>query len=745
MEYSYIDINKEFEKGNLIEKIYAFYWENINNKWIRKQNVYENKDYYFYIDIKERGKALEIRDVKIYPDIFTTVNGEKCIKIEPTKKLNAKQFKELRERFTKTYESDIPALTRWISKNKPKYSKDVRLLYIDIETLKYQGSYSKPSDAEGTIILISCYDNFTEEYITFSFKKFNKKDKDVIAKNEEDMLDKFLLYLRKINPDYILGWNIESYDIPYLLNRMKKLGINYNAFSRLNNVTYKQSEEISSHKFSSFYINIRGMGVFDLMSASQRLWLGKYCGYSLDKMSKQYLNKTKIEVDNIDELYETDIDKLVEYNIKDVSLCVELNTNLQLFKKFQSLQDIISINVHSALIQSNNIVQYMLQKTDRVLLNSNYKDGKEEYEGGFVLDSIPGIYDNCYKYDFVSMYPSIIITYNISPDTILNKKEEGCINMNDKYFFKQEEGIITKIMKELYIRRINYKKMKNEDMSLAYKLLMNSIYGQFVAPYSRIYSFICGTAITYQGRRMIKSLQKNINSKLKGKIILGDTDSLIYHQKEEFNSDIIINMFEEIINDIYDKDNIQNNKLIKLELEKIVDKIIIFGNENKTIKKKYVELYKGKVRLVGTDSIKSDTVELAKDMQNKLIEYILKNKPKKKEINLIIQEYKEKFYKMLKECNYKYIAIPAKINKPLDSYKKNTFSTKAIINSNHKIGMNERFYILATKEGPYAFKSNSDIINKKLEIDKEYMWDRIVKKADIFFDFLSPEQKTLKI
>lgn len=732
-EYSYVDLKKEYKDRELFENVYAYYWVKENNKWIKKYDTFENKDFYFFIDPSEAFKAPGL-NLKVYNKKYRTVNGKDCIKVEPNEKLNSKQFKELREKFKITYESDIPALTRWIANNKPKYTKKVRKLYIDIETIKdTKGNYSPPGKAEAPIIMITCYDNFTEEYKTFLFKETNQKAE--VFKNEKEMLFGFLNYLRDIDPDYILGWNIESYDIPYIINRFIHYSISPNTLSNLNFVTYRQNDLISSHKFSSFYINIRGMGIFDLMSASQRLWLGKTCGYSLDKMSGFHLDENKIEVDDIDELYEKDINQLIKYNIKDVELCVRLDNELQLFKKFQSFQDIISINVHNTLIQSNNIVQYLLQNTDVVLLNSNHKIGKQTFAGGFVLDSIPGIYKNSYKFDFVSMYPSIMITYNISPDTILEKKEYGCINMDNKYFFKKSKGIITKVVGELYQKRMEYKKARNKDLDLAYKLLMNSIYGQFTAPYSRMFGFTCGEAITYQGRRMIKNLVQRINESLNGKIVLGDTDSLVFNPNKEIEPKEILKIFNKLMDEIYDKDEIEHNKLINLELEKIIEKLIIFGNGKVGIKKKYVEYSENKKRLVGLDSIKSDTQEIAKDLQNELIDFVIENDNcNREDIEKIINNFKDTFKNALRYKKYKYVAIPAKLNKDIKSYKTRTFAIKAIENKNLNVSINEKFFIIVTKDGPLGFKNLIDLKETKFEIDEDYMWDRISRKADIFLD-----------
>ncbi len=740
-EYSFVDIKKTIEDNQFKELIYCFYWDTVDGKCIKKYDRFENKDFFFYIDEKELYKVNR-NTTTVYPEKYTTVNGKTCIKIEPKRRLKSQEFRDFRDLFETSYESDVPALTRWISRNKPKYSRNVRKVYIDIETSKKEdGNYSSVEEGRAPIVLITCYDNFEDKYTTFSFKPINyKQDKVtfIIATDEKDMLEKFTKYLNNIKPDYLLGWNIESYDVPYIFKRLEYWTMPIESFSYMDRVYYFQSEEgVSSHRFGSYYINVGGTGVFDLMSAAKRLWLGKYCGYSLNKMCKEYLKEQKIDL-NVDQMYRQNFDKLVEYNIKDVELCIKLDNKINLFKSFQSFQEIISINVHNTIIQSNNIVQYLLQNTNRILLNSNKKQDAQTFEGGMVLETVPGIYKKCYKYDFVSMYPSIIMTYNISPDTIIPRWEQDCISLDSKFFFKKQKGIISDIIGKLFEKRLQYKKEGNADLSLAYKLLMNSIYGQFTAPYSRIFSFSCGDAITYQARRLLAELVKRIERTFDGKIILGDTDSIIYYTNNpEFDPESVNKLSQEIFSEFYSLDNIRENKFIKLELEKTIDKLIIFGTLYKGIKKKYVEHSNGKSRLVGLDAIKEDTPEIAKELQKEIINFIINNDSfTEKDLNKILRDFNNKFQEAMEKKDFTYIAIPVKINKPLDKYKTCTFAIKAIQNGNLNVSINERFHAIITIKGPVGFINAADLSKKDFILDVPYMWDRIEKKAELFKDLL---------
>ena len=726
-EYSFIDV-KDYGK-----EIHAYYWKD----GVKQVEVFNFEDYYFYIEPSKVSKILGYKEFQVTNEEHVSIDGKKLVKVLRSPFLDPIIKASL---LTETYEIDMQPLNRWISKYKPKYTLNPKTIYLDIETIKQvDGNYSEASDANAPIIMITAYDSFDKRYYVFHYKDVEVEQmanvRIVKCQDEYKMLVSFLDFLKQKKPDYISGWNIESYDIPYIINRLIKKEIDPNCISPLGYQTCRKSEEISSHKFSSYYVRISGIGIFDLMSASQRLWLGKYCGYSLNAMSKNYLKDSKVEIEDIGYAYDNDFENLVRYNIKDVELCVRLDKELELFKSFQNFQEIISTNVNNCLVQSHNIFMYIMQQTDIILMNSNQKvDVPEPYEGGLVLETCPGIYTNCYKYDFISMYPSIMVTYNISPDTILKSKEDKCISMSDKYFFKQEEGIITKITKELYDRRIKYKKEGNKSLSLSYKLLMNSIYGQFNTPYSRMYSPECGKAITYKGREMIKYLTDVIPKVFNCNVLMGDTDSFCLYSKEGFDTSIPCSASDFYFETMYLKENVINNKLIKLELEKKIDKMIIFGSGEASIKKKYVELSEGKLKLTGLDSIKSDTQEIAKELQLELVDYIIKEKePNKGGVKLIIERFRNKFNDAIKLNKYKYIAIPARLNKEAKDYENNSMSVTAIKDSNITIAVNERFFILKGLNTNCAFRSTTDIPNK-FQIDKEAMWERVSNKADIFLN-----------
>jgi DNA polymerase elongation subunit (family B) len=507
------------------------------------------------------------------------------------------------------------------------------------------------------------------------------------------------------------------------------------------NYTYKQN---------NFNIGISGLGLIDLLTASKKFHFGKECGYSLKEMSNAYLEGvSKIDIGDIDLAYKNNFNELVFYNIIDVYLTVELNRELGIINKLMDFHNIVNMNLDKTVIQGNVIDSYIMQHSDIILYDGNEKEGGrgEKAEGGKVLKTIPGIYTNSHKFDFASMYPSIIISYNISPDTLLKEKEKDCINMDNRFYYSnKKEGCIANITKDLYENRFKYVR-SNKGLSVAFKENANSVYGQMLATFSRISNFTCGQSITYQGRRLLGMVYEKIELKFKGQVILGDTDSIIFNSENpKFNPDDLIKEVNKIFESVYKSDNIKRNKYLKIKYEGKIDRLLIFGKATgEGIKKKYIEYTKGKKpEYTGMDLIKSDTQRIAKELQKEIGDYFIYNTDANKEgLEEIVASYKIKFNKALKEKNYDYVAIPTKLNKSIKKYKGEPMLLKAINNSGLKVYTGEIFYILITDLGPLAYKTKTDLDNMTeiFEIDDNYLWERILKKVEMFYYLLGERLK----
>ena len=757
-EYSYFDSDVIKHKNNWYEIIYGFYWEGEK----RKTDVFLYVDYYFYA---EQSLIDNISDEIIVEDEKrTSINNKTVQKVKFKNLRNFYDFRHLAVSYRNAFESDLKPLTRWLGKYKPKFTKNFRKIYLDIECRRDEtGNYSLAMNADAEICLISLYDSFTEIYHVLTLDKYVKNQKLTYRKepvtsgmkireyyfaNETDMLIAFTGLMHDLHPDYILGWNINEYDLPFIINRLTKLNLDYSMLSPKGKLNIWKSSNTTNNFFSSTHINILGIGIVDLLKIAKIMKAGRYVGYSLDNMSKEYLNSKKVEIDDVDKLVESNMSELIYYNLIDVKLTIDLDEKLGFFNGLQTYQNIVSTNIDEAMIPGKLITQYFLQKSDAVLLTVDKETKRDKFEGPTVLDSRYGVYENCYKFDFLSMYPSIIMTYNISPDTILPKKTDNCISMEDKFFFdKSKTGFVSKGIKLLYEKRVKYKKAGNKEMQTAYKLIINSIYGQMSAPFSRIYSLNCSRAITNQARRVLSQLVNLIESEGKGKVILGDTDSIVFSPDsgKDFDAEEILKISKIMLNKIYKSDNIIENQMMELEYEKFIEKMIVFGSKDKVIKKKYVEYAENKLKFAGIEVFKVDTIKMAKDLQMELIWYFIKNKfHKRSEIKEIIAKYRNLLDENIANKKWLEIAIPSKISKTIETYKVNNMAKKAIINSKINIELNEKFYVLLTlSHNELAFKTVGDLGDKTMLIDKTNIWRRIQTKGQIFLDLLKPEQKEL--
>jgi len=506
VEYTSVTFKKDYNtKENYA---YSYFWENGKRKCHQKVIPY----YFFFADIDLNFDPGKFRIIKG----FKTVDGKKVNKIIPKNPMEYKDYEKLRDfAKDKVHETDVKILDRLLWEEKPKFTKNIRKWYIDIETMRNsEGQYSEPGEANNKISSITFYDNFNKQYYIFALAKESKQIKKdnrqiYIFNDESKMLLALLKAIDQFQPDCFTGWNVMGYDMPYLLNRMENLGIDRRAMSPIYSV-WMSSNSGGDNKWTKnnyFRIYIKGRDIVDLMEISKQFWYGTDVGYSLEAQSQKWLGKGKIKIGDIDKAYKERFWEFVDYNVLDVQLCVELDEKLNMISDMQTFQDVLSINLQDTLTAGKIIVYYIKQNSN-IVLNDGTKKESFKLPGGYVHPVAKGIYKNIKKYDFASHYPSIIRSYNISPDTIIyNPTEEEKKNLihfkcrykwfnnsntkgarvllpyekeyndNDcidfEVWFKKEKGAITKIVDVLTDKRLVYKKENNKSLSTVFKRMIN--------------------------------------------------------------------------------------------------------------------------------------------------------------------------------------------------------------------------------------------------------------------------------
>jgi DNA polymerase elongation subunit (family B) len=374
--------------------------------------------------------------------------------------------------------------------------KDVKIFYIDIETTSEYGGVDVEA-AQEQILLITIFDYNSKKSITFGSRQFSKKldnNHYVECANEQDLLEKFLQFWEKRYPDVVSGWNIETFDIPYLVKRIQKtLGSSdANRLSPWKFVRQKNIIDRKTNKENEAY-DIYGVNVLDYLP-----YFKKYAGtnvenHRLDTVTTEVLGESKIdhaEYETFAEFYTKDWDLFVEYNIVDTVLIDKLESKMRLLQLAMTLALDSKVNPDDTLSQGRMwdsiIYNYLLEKNVIIPTKKQNTEKTEKFKGAFVKPPQLGKFDWVASFDVSSLYPSIIRSYNISPETLIKEKNddmtvdsvvESSFNLkpehlnnavcaNGSMYRKDFKGFLPKIMEEMFNERSKFKKKMIESQKV---------------------------------------------------------------------------------------------------------------------------------------------------------------------------------------------------------------------------------------------------------------------------------------
>jgi len=453
---------------------------------------------------------------------FTSIYGDKLKKIVISNPNDV--FFEVRN-YPVTFEGDVNYRIRYIIDKIEKLEKEpLRILYIDIEVDSSNG-FPVPELAKMQMLSIGLYDSFDKEYIVYylGLDDYDISDCKLIkCTTEQEMLTKFLDYLKEKDPDIISGWNVD-FDAYYIYNRMKNLNMNTNLLSR---DRYNCYDNVKQKKVKFF-----GRFIFDLLEAYKIMIPDSRENYRLDTIGDIELGfgKHKFKGD-LTNLYLTDKRNFLYYNMTDVKILVELDEKRHIINFFDELRRFIKCRFEDCFARSMMSDAYILNYAHRlnVVMPSKIPVEHTEYEGAIVKRNVEsGIYNNVASLDFQSLYPSCILSCNMSVETFKLKdsvKEQELENYicleNGVCFDKNIDGLVPSIIKELFELRKKYREeMKKYDMdSLNYnkfnsmqyscKILLNVQYGIFAFAGSRIYNKQIADSITLMARNIILHSEK---------------------------------------------------------------------------------------------------------------------------------------------------------------------------------------------------------------------------------------------
>jgi len=539
----------------------------------------------------------------------------------------------LRKRYSKTYEADVIYTTRYLLDRVQVPIKKVplKICYMDIEVEIGEGSLDTVNTPRMVKIVGLSTDNV--------FKQ--------LKGNEKEIFTELNRYIIENEIDIITGWNIENYDLEYLKNRAKVIGV---------------------PQLPDTFVP------FDLYYFYKRITPVKLESYTLDAIAKKELNKKGKLLGGMG----NDMNQLEKYNERDVELIVEIDKKLNIIEYYDELRRIVGCSWDD-LKYNSSIIDFMLLKKSQVPLPTRVKHKKEEYSGAFVVHPKKGIHSNVVCLDYKSLYPSIMCQFNISDDTKISSFKKGCIKLPNGILFSQEKiGFIINIVKELWEKRSKYKSAEfyNYNKQLAYKFLVNSLYGIFGYPNSRLYDKDIASSITCVGQYIIKWTVELLEKK-GYQIIAGDTDSVYVKVKDENDAKNIALLINRKLDEFVSKYGCKKNKYLNIEFEELYDKVIFIDK-----KKKYVCLKDNNIKFVGFEYVRSDKTKLTKKFQKEAFEKILLNNFSYEQIEKIALSYKKRLSKM----DIMDISIPITISKNLNEYSTETSSLKSLKNGVKYLG-----------------------------------------------------------
>lgn len=669
---------------------------------------------YFYVLKSEKDK---IKGLKQDSQIYKSLHGEEVIKLYT---VLPSDVPEIRQSYSKTFEADILFPTRYVIDEIDSLEPfETKTMFIDIETNSH-GKVPDPMSAVEEIFCLSCHsDNvytsfvWREDLTEGTQHQLNGESLVEIRyfKHEKEMLQNFLKYIRAEDPDVLTGWNFSRFDIPYIVNRLKRLGLNYNELSPMNSV-YTRDEEI----IKGAGVVIKGVAILDLYDVYKHMTVqqkGQEESYKLDYIGKKVIGIGKNEsTENIRFLWKNNIDRLINYNLNDVLITVKVDQKMKLIDFMDEMRRLAFCNIEDCLTVSRTVDSYILRMFhNKVVFPTKVKHEGYSYEGATIENYGSGVYKNVVIFDIRSLYPSTIFTLNLSPETISDTEKPGYSHVDKIYVNQEFKGILPQVISVLFKDRTRYKElMKVEEFEspqykiydarqYSIKVLLNAIYGQSAYVNSRFYDIRVAETTTAIGRKILQ-WNKEFLEELDYHVIYMDTDANHFILDEEIDIQQI-ELIRWLLNESYSKfaEGLgAKEHIFSIEFEKIYRRAF-YGSA----KKRYAGAicYKegkevDKLETWGLETRRSDASQLTKTIMNTVLDMLLRQDKEKDEVIRYIGNEIDR----IRKGNYKFseIGMPKGITKELHEYGiKMTLNKDGSVKSRAGIQANIRGAIYAVK------------------------------------------------
>ena len=536
----------------------------------------------------DNGEYIQFRE-KYNPTLFVpsnkktfykTLEGEYVAPIKPGSVRDCRDFYKKYEEIDdfKIYGNER-YIYQYISDKYPEEEikfdiEKVRLLTVDIETRSENG-FPDVETADQEILLISVQDYNTKEITTWgvgSFKNRQENVRYIQFNNEYDLLSSFIQWWMDNTPDVVTGWNIQLFDMPYITKRIDRL-LGEKLARRLSPWGLVSEKEVYIKGRRQVYYDIGGITQLDYLDLYKKFTYKAQESYRLDYIAEVELGQKKLdhsEHDTFKDFYTNGWQKFVEYNIKDVELVDRLEDKMKLIELALTMAYDAKVNYNDVFYQVrmwDTIIYNYLKKKGIVIPQKEQSDKSDKYAGAYVKEPIAGRYDWVVSFDLNSLYPHLIMQYNISPETIretrhpeasvdriLNEEidfqlyKDSAVCANGAQYRKDKRGFLPELMEKMYNERVIFKKRmidakkkyektptvalekeiaRCNNIQMAKKISLNSAYGAIGNQYFRYYKLANAEAITLSGQVSIRWIENKMNNYLNKILKTEDTDYVI--------------------------------------------------------------------------------------------------------------------------------------------------------------------------------------------------------------------------
>ena len=549
-------------------------------------NVQSLGNYIALRGIDERGESIR-RKIHYEPTLYVTAQKQSQWKTLDGKMVSPVKWGPMKDtrQAMREYPGDVFGIEgfqySFISDNYPglvdyELSK-IRVAFIDIEC---SSEYGFPDIRRANEEVLAISIKIGDDFKVYGCGEYNPSPgvRYINCPNEEQLLKAFIDDWASNYPDIVTGWNSRFFDIPYLMNRIIRiLGEKYaNKLSPWGWFKENEVTLVGNRKHQVY--ELVGISSIDYMDAYKKFTYVNQESYSLNHIAYAELGEKKLdysEASTLHELYKTNFQKFVDYNVHDVILVERLEEKMKLMEMIISLAYMAKCNfndVFSPVKMWDCIIYNHLREQKIVIPPKKHEQKSEAYEGAYVKEPQLGRHKWVCSFDLNSLYPHLIMQYNISPETLLKmyprdkmveallegeidtqflKDQNMTMTPNGSLYTRKKQGFLPALMEKMYTDRVKYKKMMIEEqkkgrsadpnklaqyhnMQINLKIALNSAYGALGNQWFRYYDVRNAEAVSVAGQLSIRWAERAVNQYLnkvletedKDYVLASDTDSL---------------------------------------------------------------------------------------------------------------------------------------------------------------------------------------------------------------------------